>query len=497
MKINSSQADGLKRTYEIVIASKEVDDQLASQLESIGKKAKIPGFRPGKIPMSVLKQRYGKEVMDEVLWNSINQATRKLVEDEDIRPATKPDVHIQSYEDGGDLAFELKMEIMPDVPAIDYESITIADYQIDIPDSEIEEGLERLRNSRKHYHAASDDKIAANGDAVKIDFVGKLNGEPFEGGKGEGFQLELGSGQFIPGFEEQLEGVKAGDEKTITVTFPEQYHSSNLAGKEATFDVTVHSVLEPHIPELNDEFAQELGLESLDALRNAVKDQVMADYQQMARNKAKKQLFDHLDDTIQFDVPEQMKEMEFQGVWEQLQRAKAEGDESLNKPEEELKTEYQAIAERRVKLGILLSEIGRQNNLQVSKDELTQAVMRQAQMFPGQERKVFEFYQKNPDHVDELRGPIIEDKAVDFILERVKREPKTVSAEELAVDDEAPAISEKKKAASSKKKTAKKKPETKSDGSAESNKKSVTKAKSSGKSSSKSSTKKADKGENA
>ncbi len=459
MKIENSEQKGLDHTYKIVVAAAEVDSQLQAQLESVGQKAKIPGFRPGKIPMTVLKQRYGKEVMDEVLWNSINAATRKLVEEKQVRPAVKPEVSIKSYEDGGDLEFELQLQVMPDVPELDYDKITISEYEFDIPEKEIEEGLARLAESRKHFHKADDKHKAALGDAVKIDFLGKLDGEPFEGGKGEGFQLELGSGQFIPGFEEQLIGQKAGDETVVKVTFPEQYHSTAMAGKDAEFEVKVHEVLTAHSPEMDDAMAKEFGFDDVAALKEAVKGQIEGDYTNLARNKSKKELFDWLDANVKFEIPSKMKELEFNGVWEQMQQAKAQGDPSLDKPEAELRKEYEEVSERRVRLGILLAEIGRKNNVQVGKDELTRAVMNQAQMFPGQEQKVFEFYQKNPEHVDELRGPIIEDKAVDLILEKVKRETKKVTPDELSADDAATDMAKaqpKKKAAAKKKPAAKK-----------------------------------------
>ncbi len=409
--------------------------------------------------------------MDEVLWNCVNDSARKIAEDEGLRPAMKPDVSISSYEEGADLEFKLSMEIMPDVPELDFGKINVTEYEFDVPEEEIEQGLERLASSRKQYNDADAKTKAKLGDAVKIDFLGKTDGEPFDGGKGEGFQLELGSNQFIPGFEEQLVGKKAGDETVVKVTFPEQYHSEALAGKEAEFDDTVHLVMTPTQPEINDALAKEVGFEDLKALKDAVREQISGDYAGMARNKAKKELFDWLDENVKFDTPEKMRELEFQGVWEQLQRAKAEGDKSLDKPEDELKAEYEVISERRVRLGILLSEIGRTNNIQVGKDELTRAVMNQAQMFPGQEQKVFEFYQQNPQHVEELKGPIIEDKAVDFILEKSKRTKKKVSIDELMnEDDDASAKSEKKEAkkpAAKKKAPAKKKEEAASEDKAE------------------------------
>lgn len=435
MKITPVKTDGLAHEYRVTVPASVIDKQLENELHSISQRAKVPGFRPGKIPMPVLRQRYGKDVMDSVLWETVNKTTREVLAEKNLRPSTKPDVNIVDYKEGEDLVYDLSLEVLPEVPTLDYSKITVAEYTFDIAESEIEEALERLASSRKHWHESEKTAKAKEGDMVVIDFLGKRDGTPFDGGKGENFQLELGSAQFIPGFEEQLVGAKAGDKRTVKVTFPEVYHSKDLAGAEAEFDVTVHSVHHSHKPELNDAFAKDMNFESLDKIKDAIRQQIQDDYGSVARNRAKKELFDWLDVQVKFDVPPQMLKMEFEAVWQQLQEAKKKGDPSLDKPEAELRTEYQGISERRVRLGILLAEIGRKENIQVNRDELSRAVMDQARMFPGQEQKVFEFYQKNPQHVEELKGPIIEDKVVDFILSKVKRNEKKVTLEELANED--------------------------------------------------------------
>ncbi|MAR55616.1 MAG: trigger factor [Rickettsiales bacterium] len=455
MEILSQKEDGLAYEMKISVEADAINAQLDQQLQSIGQKAKIPGFRPGKIPMTVLRQRYGKEVMDEVLWNTINKTSRDVFEKLGKQPALKPDVDIESYEEGKPLVFKMVFEVLPEIPAMEYDKITVADYTFDVPENEIDEALERFASQKTHLHTK--EGKAAKGDVVKIDFLGKIDEEPFQGGAGNDFQLELGSGQFIPGFEDQLIGSKAGDEVEVKVTFPKDYHSENLAGVDAVFDVTVHSVNEKHTPEVDEKFATEAGFESLQALRDAVMQQIKADYQGMARARSKKELFDWMDENVKFEVPSKMVAMEFEGLWQQLQQAKAQGDTSLDKPEDELKTEYQKISERRVRLGIMLADLGRQQNIQVGKDELTKAVIQQAQMFPGQEQKIFEFYQKHPEHVDELRGPIIEEKAVDYILGKVKREEKKISLAELTGEEEADATESKE----AKKKPAAKKADSK------------------------------------
>ncbi|MCI5050635.1 MAG: trigger factor [Rickettsiales bacterium] len=456
MKATLKEQNGLCHEYNVVVEASEVSSQLESELQSIGQRAKIPGFRPGKIPMNVLKQRYGKDSMEKVLWDTVNKHTKAVIEEKNLRPAMQPDIDIKDYDEGKDLIFDLTVHALPEVPELDYDSYTVTDFVFEVPESEILQGIERLADQQKHTHAHPADHKAEQGDVVKIDFEGKRDGVPFDGGKGEGFQLELGSNQFIPGFEDQLIGAKAGDEVQVTVTFPEQYHSPDLAGAEATFDCKVHEVMYYHTPDVNDELAKNFGFDNLDALKDAVREQISMDYKTAAHNKAKKELFDMLDERLDFEVPAKMVELEFESIWGQLQEAKAKGDPSLEgKSDDELKTEYQRIAERRVRLGVLLSEIARKNNIQVSRDELSQAVMAQARMFPGQEQKVFEFYQQNPNHVEELKGPILEDKGVEFILTKVKRTEKKVSIEELFDEEgaESAEVEDKpKKKASTKKK---------------------------------------------
>lgn len=455
MKVTSAKQNGLRHDFTVEVSADEIEKQLENELEAVGKKAKVQGFRPGKIPMPILKQRYGKDVMESVLWDSINRTTRELMNEKEIRPAMQPDAKIVSYDEGGALIFSISVDSMPEVPKVDFSKITVPHYVFDLPEAEVEEGLGRFLKSQVHFHPAPEGAKAKLGDMVKIDFVGKIGGEAFEGGKGADFQLELGSGQFIPGFEDQLVGAKAGDEVLVKVTFPKEYHSEAMAGKKAEFDVLVKSVNAVHTPDLSDEFAEHVGFESVTKMREAVAEHLKADYEGVARSKAKKHLFDLLDVQVKFDIPEKMNALEFEGIWKQLQEAKAKGDPSLvGKSDDELRAEYTIIAERRVRLGIVLAEIGRENKLQVTKDELTKAVIEQARMYPGHEQKIFEFYQKNPQQVEELKGPILEEKAVDFILTQVKRAEKKVTIDELiAEEDDAANEGGAKKAASKTKKS--------------------------------------------
>lgn len=447
MQITDKEQSGLTRSYAITVPASAIEAQIEVELQSLGQRAKIAGFRPGKVPMAVLKNKYGKDVMGEVLQNSVDKAIRELMETKNLRPAVQPEINITKFEDGGDLSFDVTVEVMPDVPEMDFSKISVDEYQYELPEAEVNEGLARLAKTRQHTH--THDGAAEMGHVVKIDFLGKKDGVAFAGGESKGFSLELGSGQFIPGFEEQLVGMNAGDEKVISVTFPEQYHSKDLAGAPVTFDVKVHEVLRLHAPDIDDKLAESMGFKDLENLTGAVRQQIDFEYKNAARAKAKKQLFDALDEKATFEIPAKMLAAEVDSIMKQVLEAQKAGDPELQgKTEEQLKAEYEKISARRVRLGILLSDLARKNNLQITREELSAAVMSQARNYPGQEDKIFEFYRKNPQQVDELRGPILEEKAVDFILTQVKRTPKTVTIAELMRDDaeEADAPKEKKSA---------------------------------------------------
>ncbi len=446
MQITTKEKTGLSHSFHVVVPAAQVEQQLETELQSVGKKVKMPGFRAGKVPMSVLKQKYSKEVMGDVLQSTVDKATREVMEKNNIRPAIQPDIKIISFDEGKDLAFDITLEVMPEVPAIDFSKITVDEYTYDLPETEVEEGLARLAKTRQHTHAHNG--AAEMGHVVRIDFMGKKDGVAFEGGTSKGFSLELGSNQFIPGFEEQLVGAKAGDSRVINVTFPKQYHSEALAGAAVTFDVTVHEVLRLHAPDVDDKLAVALGFTDLENLRGAVRQQIDFEYKGAARAKAKKHLFDALDEVVQFEVPAGMLKLENESIMKQVDAAKKAGDPELkDKSEAQLKEEYEAISERRVRLGILLSDVARKNNLQITREEISAAVMSQARNYPGEEEKVFDFYRKNPQQIDELKGPILEEKSVDFILSQVTRKPKPVTIEELMKEDEEVVKPAKKKAA--------------------------------------------------
>jgi len=451
MQVTETKNQGLKREFNVKIEAKTITDQLDTQLKGMSGRIKIPGFRPGHIPMAVLRQRYGKNVFGEVIERTINQTSQRVLKDRKLRAALPPKIEIVSAQEGEDLSFRMETEILPEVPAIDYANIALEKPVCKVEDSEVDEAITRLADRQKTYKPAEKNAKAKDGSQVIIDFVGKKDGVAFEGGTAKKFALVLGSGQFIPGFEEQLIGSKAGSEVEVKVTFPTEYHKEDLAGQPVTFDVTVHEVQEGEKTEINEAFTKALGFKDMDSLRKAIHDQITGEYEGLSRSKVKKQLFDLLEEKMTFPIPQSMVEMEFNSIWEKLQMAKKEGDESLiSRSDDELKEEYGKIAERRVKLGILLSDVALNNNLQINQDELSRAVMQQASQYPGQERKIFEFYQKNPTHLEDLRGPILEEKAVDFIISKSTVTECTVTPEELASEDDTVATQE-----SSKKKTTK------------------------------------------
>jgi len=459
MQVTELEANGLKRQYKITVPAAQINAQVEVELKRAGEQVKIPGFRPGFIPMKILKQRYGQSVQQDVLKHVINHSSNDAMAQKKIRPAMMPQVNIDDYKEGGDLTYTMTFEAFPELPDVTFDKITLERNTFDVSEKDVDDAQVRIAERAPNFVRAKDGAKAKNGEVVVIDFKGKIGGVAFAGGTAEKFRLELGSGQFINGFEEQLVGVKEGDERDVKVTFPKDYQGKDVAGKEAVFEVKVHEILAKEPATIDDEFAKARGFENLAKLREAVSSQISKEYTQLVRNQLKKQLFDVLEEGYEFDLPQGMVDLEFNSIWERLQQAKAEGDTLDGKSDDELKEEYRGIAERRVKLGLLLADIGNRNKIQISREELGQAVFQQARMFPGQEQKVLEFYQKNPERADELRGPILEEKAVDFILSKVAFKDKKVTLDELAKEGEAEGddMDRPKKSAKSKKPAAKKK----------------------------------------
>ena len=444
MEVTQTKAEGLSRTFAVKVPASELQAKLDERIEEIRPQMKLKGFRPGKVPASHVRKLYGQDLMGELINKLVTETNQKALEDNELRPAGQPDVQIDGDMEAvvkgqADLSYNMNVDVMPEFEPADVTKLTITRPVADVAQEQIDEALGRIAEQNTQYEPRAKTAKAKEGDAVVMDFVGKIDGEAFEGGSAEQQTLVIGSGQFIPGFEDQLVGVKAGDEKDVTVTFPEEYGAADLAGKEAVFEVKVHEVRAPKTAELDDEFAKGLGLESLEQLTGLVKDQLKAEHDGASRAKAKRNLLDQLDEAHSFDLPPNMVEQEFNQIWQQLQSEMDAGrtaDEDKDKSEDELKEEYRKIAERRVRLGLVLAEIGRVADVRISEQEVNQALVREARQYPGQETQVVEFFRNNPGAMAQLRAPIYEDKVVDHILEVAEITEETVSREELFKEED-------------------------------------------------------------
>jgi trigger factor len=458
MQVTEVESNGLKKKLQVVVPASQVNEQVEKELRATGEQVKIPGFRPGFIPLKILKQRYGKSVQSEVVKQVINNATGNALSQKKLRPALAPQLSLDSYEEGGDLTFTMTFEAFPEVPDLAFDKITLERNTFDISEEAIDEALQTVAERSPKFTKVTDGSAAKSGNVVVIDFKGMLDGVAFDGGTAKDFRLELGSGQFIEGFEDQLVGAKEGEDRVVNVTFPKQYQAANLAGKPAVFEVKIKEIQGKEAATVDEDFAKQHGFADLAALRDAIRTQLVREYDGLVRNQLKKQLFDVLEEKCTFELPQGMVDMEFNTIWERLKEAQASGDESVSgKSEDDLKTEYRDIAKRRVKLGLLLAEIGNRNKIQISREELSRAVWQQASMFPGQEKKVMEFYRSNPERADDLRGPILEEKAVDFILGKVAFNDKKTTIDELRAEsgeDDDGEAKPKKKAKAAKKDTA-------------------------------------------
>ncbi|USG59646.1 trigger factor [Sneathiella marina] len=459
MQITQTNSDGLKRDFTVVVDAAEIETRVTDRLTTVGADIKLPGFRPGKVPMGILRQRFGKSVMGEVLEQTVNETSQKALDENDLRPAQQPKIEITKFDEGEDLEFTLEVEIMPDIEPMDFTKLKLEKLVAEVEEDKVAEALGQIASQQKSFEKISGSRKSKSGDALLIDFLGKVDGVAFDGGAAEGHQLELGSNTFIPGFEEQLIETKAGDEIAVKVTFPENYGSSELAGKDAVFDVKVHEIQEAAPVKIDDDFAAKLGLENLDALKEAVRGRITDEYTQMSRQSMKRSMLDALADEHHFEIPPGMKEGEFNSIWEQFVKELEQSDQKLedqDQSEEELRSEYGDIADRRVRLGLLLAEVGRINNIEVSQDEVNQAMLTQARAYPGQEQQIFQMFQERPEMQAQLRAPIFEDKVVDFIAELATVTEKTVSVDDLMKDPDEEETEKPKKKAAAKKAPAKK-----------------------------------------
>ena len=444
MEVTQTKAEGLSRTFEVSVPAAELQKKLDDKIEEIRPQMNLKGFRPGKVPAAHVRKMFGKSLMGEMIDGLVNETNQKAIEDSDVRPASQPHVHMDSemeevLDGKTDLAYHMHFDVMPEFEPTDISKIKIERPVTKVDDAMVDESLGKIAEQNMKYDARAKTAKAKDGDAVVIDFVGKIDGEAFEGGTAEEQAVIIGAGRFIPGFEEQLIGVKSSDETELKVTFPDDYPSDNLKGKDAVFEVKVGEVRAPSTPDLDDEFAKNLGLEGIDQLKEMITEQLQNEHDGASRQKAKRVLLDELDTAHDFELPPQMVEQEFDQIWAQLTQEKDAGrlsEDEQKKPEEDLKEEYRTIAERRVRLGLVLAEIGRDKEIKITEEEVQRGMIAEARNFPGQEQQVMEFFQKNPGAMAQIRAPIYEDKVVDYILETVKITDKDVTKEELFAEEE-------------------------------------------------------------
>lgn len=463
MQTKQTVNEGLKRAYLITIPAAELSAKIEAEIKKVAPQVRMPGFRPGKVPANLVKKMHGEALHGQVVNDTIRESVDKLIRDEALRPAMQPEIGLnEDYEQGKDAAITVSLEVLPAIEAPSIEGLKLEKLVVPVTDAQIDEALGNIASQNKSYKDAPKTRKAADGDQLIIDFVGKLDGVEFEGGKAEDAALVLGSNTFIPGFEDQLVGVKTGQEKTITVTFPENYQAEHLAGKEATFDITVKAVKVETETTLDEDFAKSLGLDSLDKLKEIMKAQLEQQTAGLTRTQMKRALLDQLAAGHSFEVPGTMVEAEFAQIWQQLQQEAARDEnpaEALKQIEDE-KDEYKAIAERRVRLGLLLSEIGQANGVEITGQEMSMLIQQAAMQYRAEDRERFvQYIQSEPMAAAQLRAPLYEDKVVDFLFDKAEVTEREVTVEELqaAIEaEEAAAAPAPKKAAAKKKAPAKK-----------------------------------------
>lgn len=441
MQIVETTNEGLKRAYTVKIAAKDIASKIDGEARRMAPQVRLPGFRAGKVPANLLKKMHGPQLHQEALNTSIREAMDKLVADKQLRPAMQPEVALgEGYEEGKDAELSVSLEVLPQITAPSLDGLKLEKLVVPVTDAEVEEAVQRIASQQKTFVDAKAGKKAADGDQVIVDFVGKLDGVAFDGGSAENQPIEIGAGRMIPGFEEGLVGVKAGDEKTITVTFPADYGAAHLAGKETTFEFKVHAVKVAGETKIDDDFAKNLGLQSLEQLQGLLRGQLEQETAGQTRTAMKRALLDQLAATSDFDVPPSMVEAEFAQIWQQLEHeASHEEDPAAALAEIEAeKEDYRAIAVRRVRLGLLLSEIGQQGGVEVSQQEMSMLVSQAAQQYRPEDRQRFaEYVQSDPLVAAQLRAPLYEDKVVDFLFDKAEVTEREVTKEQLQAAIEA------------------------------------------------------------
>jgi trigger factor len=452
MQVTETLSDGLRRGFTVILPAAELDTRRTERLTTLGKTLRLPGFRPGKVPLPIVRQRYGTAVSAEILDESVSEATQKVLSERGLRPARQPKVDLVTENPSAfrsDLEFKVEMEVMPEIALPDFSAISLTRVKAEVTPELVDQTMQRIaRNSRTLEPIPAEELLARpegdgamTGDVLMIDFLGKIDDVAFEGGAGTDIPVDIGGDGFIPGFAEQLVGARPGEIRVIEVTFPADYGNAEVAGKPATFEITVKQLNRQIVPALDDELAKKLGAESLTGIREVVTSRQQQEYDQMTRVRLKKDLLDALTVTASFMVPPSMVEDEFKQIWSQLEQARKAGTEDAEdkgKDDETLTAEYRPIAERRVRLGLLLAEIARSNSITVTDQELNRAVYARAMQYPGQEAQMLELYQKYPQFSNSVRGPLMEDKVVDFVLELANVTDRVVAPEELAKELDTP-----------------------------------------------------------
>ena len=451
MQVTETLSEGLKRAYTVVVPAADIETKRAARLANLAKTLKLPGFRPGKIPPVVVRQRFGTAVNAEVLEESVTEATQQVLTERGLRPALQPKIDVVSLDPSGgtgkDLEFKVELEVLPEITLPDFGAIELTRMKVETAAERVDNALADIAQRNRTLEVIPPEELgdrgAAKGEVLTVDYVGRIDGTEFAGGTGQGIEVEIGGTGFIPGFSEPLEGMKPGESRTIEVTFPAEYGVPTVAGKTASFEVTAHSLNRAVVPALDDELAKKLGFDDLAAMREMVRGRIQAEYDQLARLRLKRQLLDALADVAAFAAPEVLVEQEFAQIWQRLETERQAGrldEDDKDKDEETLKAEYRRIAERRVRLGLLLGEVGRANSIVVGQDEMARAIRTEAMRYPGQQQQVFEFFRQNPRAAETLRGPLFEEKVIDFILDLAKVEEKTVPLEELTAEQPATTV---------------------------------------------------------
>jgi trigger factor len=443
MQVIEKSSDGLKRAFNVVINADTIDAKVSSRLNEVGQQVRLPGFRPGKVPMALLKKRFGQAVWGEVLERTIDESTQAALTQKAIKPAMQPKVELVKAEEGQDLEFSVQFEVLPEIAAADFSKMELTRLKATVTDEEHQAAVDNVLKNRRTTEKVEENRAAKKGDVVVADFVGRIDGEIFEGGSVNDAQIDIGSGSYIPGFEDQLIGAKAGDTVTVKVTFPDSYSPApEKSGKKAEFEVKVKELRTATTPTLDDAFAKSLGDESAEGLKERMRKFLQENYDSASRMKLKRALLDRLADDYSFPVPQGLVDVEFDAIWRQMEQVTKDGQldpEDKDKSQDDLRAEYRAIAERRVRLGLLLSDVGQKNNVVVTPEDINRAVTQEALRYPGQETAVVEYYQRTPQAVESLRAPIFEDKVVDYILGQAKITDQPASIEEVMRDpDEEP-----------------------------------------------------------